>query len=196
MAFIEERLLDRVTYGFTGGPTFTTTRVALFSGIVARNAEQLRPKYRFRAPYEHIQQAHHDTVVASFMATMGALHGFRFKDWADYDATTEVLGTAVGGVDETMQLVKAYDFSTTTYSRIIKKPVTGTVQLYEDTVALASTVDTETGIVTFTSTVGKVITADYEFDVPVMFDSDTMEFNFASYRTHSTDIDLVEDLAA
>lgn len=194
--FIETSLLDRVTYGFTGGPTFTTTRVALFSGIVARNAEQLRPKYRYRAPYEHIQQAHHDIVIAAFMSTMGALHGFRFKDWADFSGTAEVLGTALGGVDETMQLVKAYDFGATTLSRIIKKPVTATVQLYEDAVPLASAVDTTTGIVTFTSTVGKVITADYEFDVPVMFDADSMEFNFASYRTHSTDIDLVEDLAA
>jgi len=194
--FIESRILDKVTYGFSGGPTFTVTRVALFSGIVARNAERMRPKYRYRAPYEHIQQVDHDAVIQAFMATMGPLYGFRFKDWADYEATGEVLGTAAGGAGETMQLVKAYDFGSGTLSRTIKKPVTGTVQLYEDAVALASTVNTTTGIVTFTSTAGKVITADFEFDVPVMFDSETMEFNFASYRTHSTDIDLVEDLVA
>jgi len=196
MSFIETALLDRVTYGFTGGPTWNTTRVGLFSGIVARNAERLLPLYRFNAPYENIQQEHHDTVIETYMACRGGLHGFRFKDWADYAMTAAILGTALGGVDETMQLTKTYTFGGIDTIRIIKKPVTGTVQLYEDAVALASTVDTTTGIVTFTSTTGKVITADCEFDVPVIFSGDTLGFNFANYRTHSIDIDLEEDLTA
>jgi len=196
MAFIEQALLDKVTYGFTGGPTFLTTRVNLLSGIVARNAERSRPLYIFNAPYENIQQVHHDVVIDAYNACLGGLHGFRFKDWADFALTIEVLGTALGGTDETMQLIKTYSFGGTDLVRTIVKPITGTISLFEDAVPLASTVDTTTGIVTFTSTVGKVITATGEFDVPVMFVDDALRFNFANYRTHSIDIDLMEDFTA
>ena len=196
MAFIETQLLDRVAYGFSGGPTFSTTRVKLFSGIVSRNAERSRPLHVYNAPYDAIHTDDHDIVLAAFNACQGGLHGFRFKDRADFTGTTETLGTALGGADETMQLIKTYTFGSESTERTIKKPVTGTVNLFEDAVPLASAVDTTTGIVTFTSTVGKVISATFEFDVPVMFDSDRMDFNFVNWAAHSTDIDLREDLSA
>ncbi len=194
--FIETALLDKVTYGFIGGPTWSTTRVPLHSGIVARNAERSNPLYRYTAPYENIEQAQHDDVIKAFNACLGGLHSFRFKDHADFELIAEVLGTAVGGTDETMQLIKTYTFGGTDLVRTIKKPVTGTLQLYEDGTPLASTMDTTTGIVTFTSTVSMVITADVEFDVPVMFSEDNMQFNFNNYRVHSIDINLEEDLNA
>jgi len=196
MAFIEALLLDKVTYGFVGGPTFATTKVELYSGIVARNAERSRPVYKYSAPYENIQQGDHDLMINAYNACLGGLYGFRFKDWADYTLTDEDIGTAVGGVDETMQLIKTYSFDTINTVRTIVKPVAGTISIEEDGSPLASTFDTTTGIVTFTSSAGKVITATGEFDVPVMFESDNLQFNFANYRTHSTDIGLNEDLTA
>ena len=196
MAFIETQLLSKVAYGFVGGASFSTTRVELFSGIVARNAERSLPLYRYSAPYDRIKPADHEVVVAAFNACLGGLHSFRFKDWADYSETAGVLGTAAGGAGETIQLVKVYTFGSTTLSRTIKKPVTGTVQLYEDAVALASSVDTTTGICTFTSSAGKVITADFEFDTPVMFSDDDLQFSFANWEAHSTDVNLMEDLSA
>lgn len=196
MAFIEERLLDKVTYGFSSGPGYLTTRVALYSGIVARNAERSLPLFLYNAPYQAIDPDDRGVVVAAFHACLGGLHGFRFKDWGDYELDAEVLGTAVGGAGETMQLIKTYSLGGTDLVRTIKKPVTGTIQLYENGTPLASTIDTTTGIVTFTSTAGQVITADVEFDVPVMFANDSMEFNYINYAHHSVDIDLMEDLKA
>jgi uncharacterized protein (TIGR02217 family) len=194
--FIETRLLDKVAYGFEGGPSFVTTKVNLFSGVVARNAERSTPLYLYNAPFNAINDGDHDIVIASFNACLGGLHSFRFKDWADFELDGETLGTAVGGAGETMQLIKTYSFGATDTVRTIKKPVTGTVQLYEDGTPLASSVDTTTGIVTFTSTVGKVITADAEFDVPVMFEEDKMPFSYFNWRLHSLDINLKEDLLA
>ena len=196
MAFIESTLLDRVAYGFSGGPTWLTTKVELFSGIVSRNAERSTPLYLYTAPYDAISTDNHAIVIAAYNACQGGLHGFRFKDRADYTGTTEIIGTAVGGAGETMQLIKTYTFGSQSTERTIKKPVTGSVSLFEDGTPLASTVDTTTGIVTFTSTAAKVITATYEFDVPVMFDSDALQFNFVNWAAHSTDIDLREDLSA
>ena len=196
MSFIETALLDRVAYGFTGGPTFLTTVAELFSGIDARNAERTRPLYTYNAPYDAIDTDNHDIVIAAFIACLGGLHGFRFKDRADFSATAEILGTAAGGADETMQLIKTYTFGSESVERTIVKPVSDNFQLYEDASPLASSLDTTTGIVTFTSTIGKVITADYEFDVPVRFNQDKLAFSFVNWAAHSTDIDLKEDWSA
>jgi len=196
MAFIETQLLSKVSYGFTGGATFLTTRVELYSGMVARNAERSLPLYVYNAPYDSIAPADHAVVVAAFNACLGGLHGFRFKDWADYQLTTENIGTAVGGTDETMQLIKTDTFGANNTVRNIKKPVSGTVNLFEDGSPLSSSVDTTTGIVTFTSSAGKVITATCEFDVPVMFANDSLQFSFVNWEAHSTDIELKEDLSA
>jgi len=196
MAFIETQLLSKVSYGLGSDPTFLTTRVALFSGIVARNAEMSLPLFEYNAPYQSIGEADHALLYAAFIACLGGLHSFRFKDWADYSGTLEVIGTAVGGVDETMQLIKSYTLGSTTTTRNIVKPVAGTISLFEDGVPLASTVDTTTGIVTFTSSAGKVITATYEFDVPVMFMNDRLQSNFNQWQSHSTDVQLIEDRSA
>lgn len=196
MSFIESRLLTRVAYGFTPTPTWNTTAVPLYSGFVSRNAERSLPLYLFTAPYINIQPEHRVLVINAFHAAMGRLHGFRFKDHTDFEGTTEVLGTAVGGADETMQLIKTYTFGSESVARTIKKPVTGTVSLFEDGSPLASSVDTTTGIVTFTSTVGKVITATYEFDVPVMFMDDDLQISFVEKNAHSAEVNLKEDLSA
>ena len=196
MAFIESQLLSKVSYGLGSEPTFLTTSVQLFSGIVARNAERSLPMYEYNAPYQSIGEADHAVLYAAFIACKGSLHGFRFKDWADYTGTLEVIGTAVGGVGETMQLIKTYTFGSGSTVRTIKKPVAGTVSLFEDGAPLASTFSTTTGIVTFTSSAAKVITATFQFDVPVFFMNDRLQSNFSQWQSHSTDVQLREDLSA
>ena len=194
--FIETLLLGKVAYGLESSPTFLTTKVHLYSGVVARNAERSMPLMAYNAPYQAISEADHAIIVAAFIACLAGVHSFRFKDWSDYTGTLEVLGTALGGAGEEMQLIKTYSLGVQDTIRNILKPVAGTVSLFEDGVPLASTVDTTTGIATFTSTVGKVITATYEFDVPVMFVNDNIPSNYDYWLRHSTDIDLLEDLIA
>lgn len=195
MSFIDSRLLDQLALGFTGGPTYLTTRVPLTSGKTARNAERSLPLYRFTAGYDRISRANHDLIIAAFNACLGGLHAFRFKDRADYQLDDVVIGTAVGGADETMQLVKPYTFGTETLERVITKPVSG-ITLTEDDVALAHTIDLATGIVTFTSTAGKVIRATGEFDVPVYFAEDLLAFTYQNLVAHSAQLVLEEDTTA
>ncbi|MFN7177769.1 MAG: DUF2460 domain-containing protein, partial [Thermaurantiacus sp.] len=74
-------------------------------------------------------------------------------------------------------------------SRLIAKPVTGTVKIYRGGVEATSgwTVNTATGLVTFTTapTSGVQVTADFEFDVPVRFDSDQMDITIETYQLGS-----------
>jgi uncharacterized protein (TIGR02217 family) len=72
--------------------------------------------------------------------------------------------------------------------RTITKPVAGTVHVYKDGVEQLSgwSVDVTTGIVTFTTApaAGVAITADFELDVPVRFDTDHMAVTIESFHLH------------
>lgn len=176
MAMIETRLLARVAYGTQGGPTWSTIRTGLRSGHTRRKARRSRPLYRFLVLYQNLSEEHHQDVLNAFNACRGGLHSFRLKDWSDYVATDELVAIAAGG-EESVQLQKAYTFGTETAIREIRKPVAGTVLLTADEAPLAATVDTTTGIVTFTATEGQVIRWSGEFDVPVMFEQDELLFS-------------------
>jgi uncharacterized protein (TIGR02217 family) len=81
--------------------------------------------------------------------------------------------------------------------RTINKPVAGTVLVAVGGVAQSSgwSVDTTTGIVTFTTAPanGAAVTAGFEFDVPVRFDSDLMDVTLDIERLGSiTSIPIVE----
>jgi uncharacterized protein (TIGR02217 family) len=71
-------------------------------------------------------------------------------------------------------------------TRLIAKPVAGTVKVYRDGVEAMSRwcIDTTTGLVTFgiAPAVGVQVTADFAFDVPVRFDSDQMDVTIETYQ--------------
>ena len=73
--------------------------------------------------------------------------------------------------------------------RAITKPVGGTVKVYLDSIEQASgwSVDTTTGLVTFDTppALGVEVAADFEFDVPVRFDTDHMAVTIETYQLHN-----------
>ena len=73
--------------------------------------------------------------------------------------------------------------------RTITKPVAGTVKMYLDGAEQLSgwSVDTTAGVVTFSTAPGPgvEITADFEFDVPVRFDTDHMAVTIETYQLHN-----------
>jgi uncharacterized protein (TIGR02217 family) len=120
-----------------------------------------------------------------FHAMMGRAHGFRFKDWNDFEAEDEWFGNG-DNVTVDFQLVKTYTVDTQSYQHTITKPVAGTIRVFLDGVekdegpgAGEWELDYTTGIVTMgtaPSAVGpEVLTWTGEFDVPVRFDDDDMK---------------------
>ena len=197
--FIEERLLDKVSYGFTGGPTWATTAYSLTSGKIARNAERSRPLHVYSAAYTLINPADRSVVVDAFNACLGRVYGFRFKDWADYLLIQEPQGTAEAG-SNVIQLQKAYTFGPTgqeiTTIRPIIKPVDGEMIILLDNVAVSATIDSTTGEAEFTAVGGEIIKAVGQFDVPVMFDDDGLRFSMENWEANSAQIGLTEDFTA
>ena len=93
--------------------------------------------------------------------------------------------------------MKRYASGAQSWTRAIAKPVTGTVRIALAGVEQPSgwSVDTATGVVTFSGApgAGVAITAGFEFDVPVRFDTDVLDVTLDLERLGSiTSIPLLE----
>jgi len=205
MAFHEVRFPDDISRGARGGPERRTQIVELASGDEERNASWANSRRRYDAAYGIRRADDLAAVVAFFEARNGRLYAFRWKDWADYKsclpsqmpaATDQTIGAGDGTTTD-FQLVKSYTSGAQTWTRTISKPVAGTVRIAIDGVDQASgwSVDTTTGIVRFATAPasGAAITAGFEFDVPVRFDTDTLDVTLDIERLGSiTSIPLIE----
>ena len=205
MAFHEVRFPDNISRGARGGPERRTQIVELASGDEERNASWADSRRRYDVAYGIRRADDLAAVVAFFEARNARLHGFRYKDWADYKsalpsqamtATDQQIGTGTGSL-QTFQLSKRYTSGAQAWVRTIAKPVSGTVRVALGMVEQLSgwTSDATTGVITFTTAPagGVIVRAGFEFDVPVRFDSDTLDVTLDFERLGSiTAIPLLE----
>ncbi|MBD8890145.1 DUF2460 domain-containing protein [Roseibium litorale] len=175
-----------VAQGASGGPERRTEIVELTSGFEERNTpwSDSRRSYDVGSGIRSADDL--ADVVAFFEARSGRLRGFRFKDWSDFkscrpsgtvSATDQFLGAA-DGVKTGFQLVKAYSSGARTWTRVISKPVAGTVQVAVGGVVQAGgwSVDTSSGLITFSAApAAGNVTAGFQFDVPCRFDTDLLQ---------------------
>ena len=129
--FHEVRFPDNIAYGATGGPEFATTVVVTGAGHEQRNVDWAEARGRWDVASGLKNQAQLDELIAFFRARKGKAYGFRFKDWTDYKATGQLIGTGDGAI-KTFQLVKRYPSGSVIEVRTITKPVAGTVHVYKD----------------------------------------------------------------
>ena len=185
--FHEVRFPDNIAYGATGGPEFATTVVVSGAGHEQRNVNWAEARGRWDVGSGLKDQARLDELIAFFRARKGRAYGFRFKDWTDYKATGQLLGTGDDARTQ-FQLVKHYPSGSVIEIRPVTKPVAGTVRIYQDAIEQLAgwSVDVTTGLITFTAApmVGVQITADFEFDVPVRFDTDHMAVTIETFGLH------------
>lgn len=178
----------RLAFGSGAGIERRTQITTLASGYEQRVNPwaQGRRRYLIGAGVRSLHDA--AELLAFFEAREGQLHGFRFKDFADFKsgavnaavaATDQLIGTG-DGARTVFQLTKAYGGVT----RTIRKPVSGTVKMaLNGVVTTAFSADPATGLVTFESApaVGVVVRAGFEFDTPVRFDSDRLDLTLEGF---------------
>lgn len=201
--FHEVQFPPTISAGAVGGPSWSTTVLTLASGFERRNINWSKSRAMYEVSHGVKTQAQIDELIAFFMARRGKAYGFRFKDWADYKVPNDggvrpTMMTTDGGTTTTFQLTKVYTDTAGSYTRTITKPVSGTLQVYSDGVLTASwSANYATGVVTLaaplSATTGKVITVQFEFDVPVRFDTDVMRSEIGTLDNHGwSQINLVE----
>lgn len=196
MGFHEVRFPANLSFGSVGGPERRTEVVTLVNGFEERNSPWAHSRRRYDAGVGMRSLDDVETLIAFFEARHGMLHGFRWKDWSDFRscvASAEVdyrdQMIAVGDdVTAQFQLMKTYRSGEHTYQRPILKPVQGTVKVGVAGDVLQEgvhfEVDEATGIVTFDHppNADREITAGFEFDVPVRFDTDHIQTSVASFK--------------
>ena len=185
MGFHEIQFPPDISYGSKGGPGFKTDIVTTDSGAEQRVSKWSTPRRSYDVAYGVKSLADMQRVITFYTARLGAAYGFRYKDHLDYTSsitgplfTPAFIDQQIGvgdGVKTTFQLIKTYNDGYITRQRTLTKPVAGTVLIGVGGAQQTSgwSVNTATGIVTFTNApaYGLVITAGYEFDVPVRFDA-------------------------
>jgi uncharacterized protein (TIGR02217 family) len=194
MAFHDIRFPTSLSFGALGGPERRTEIVTLANGFEERNTpwSQSRRRYDAGLGLRSLDDLHE--CLAFFEARMGQLHAFRWKDWADFQSskpsatpapTDQRLGTGDGTI-RTFQLRKGYSSGGVTTWRTITKPVPGTVRIAVAGQARTQgwTLDAATGLVTFATAPadGASVTAGFEFDVPVRFDTDAIRVQVSTFQ--------------
>ncbi len=184
-AFHEIRFPFAIGLGASGGPERRTEIVTLVSGREERNSPWANSRRRWDAGPGIASLDDIHTLLAFFEARRGRLHGFRFRDpldnrscapTAEPSPADQVLGTGDGGA-AAFQLVKHYASGAQSWTRIIAKPVEGSVRAAIDGAETPVTTDHTTGLITFDTppAPGAVITAGFAFECPVRFDTDRLD---------------------
>lgn len=196
MSFHEIRFPASLSFGSLGGPERRTDIVTLANGFEERNTPWAHSRRRYDAGLGMRSLDDVETLIAFFEARQGQMIGFRWKDWSDYksckasadvSATDQEIGTG-DGAEQRFQLSKSYLSGEVSYARPICKPVLGTVRVAVDGTELSEgtdfSINTATGEVTFVAVpdAGAVITAGFEFDVPVRFDTEWIPTSVASFQ--------------
>lgn len=196
MQFHDVRFPVTLSFGSVGGPERRTDVVTISNGFEERNAPWAHSRRRYDAGVGMRSLDDIDLMIAFFEARFGQLYAFRWKDWSDYRSTKpsqditptdQVLGSG-NGVQTDFSLLKVYQSGAHSYSRPIVKPVLETVRVAVDGVELSQgtdyNVDASTGIVSFSAAPASAaeITAGFEFDVPVRFDTDSIQTSVASFQ--------------
>ncbi len=165
------------------------------SGREQRNSRWADSRRRFNIGYgvKTVNDLH--AIIAFFEERRGRLHAFRFKDHTDFKsgmvtatptANDQVIGTGDGTTGQ-FQLSKKYGNGMRNFQRAITAPVSGTILIAVNGAPTTGFVaDTTTGLITFNPGnipgVATVITAGYEFDVPVRFDTDEISINLDHFQ--------------
>jgi uncharacterized protein (TIGR02217 family) len=207
MTFHEIRFPLPIALGASGGPERRTEIVTLGSGREERNSPWAMSRRRYNAGLGLRKLDDIHELIAFFEARHGRLHGFRWRDRADWksgapgEAITpldQALGTGDG--ERTLfPLVKTYVSGEASYTREIAKPVAGTLRVALDGAEREEgsdfTLDAATGLVSFAAApgAGVAVTAGFEFDVPVRFDTDFLDINLAAFEAGAVpDIPVIE----
>lgn len=205
MSFHMVRFPFPLSFGARGGPERQTDIVQLASGHESRNSHvsQSRRRYDVGAGIKSLDDLH--SLISFFEARHGQLYGFLFRDPMDFkscapqqaiSASDQIIGHGDG--DQThFDLVKIYGDDQAEYSRKIAYPDVASLIVESDDVPALASWDEQTRQLVFSSApaAGAVITAGFEFDVPVRFDMSQLDLALEGFGAgKAVNIPLIEVL--
>lgn len=193
--FIEERLLDSVSYGTVYGESFNTDVKVMRNKSESRNMQWSESQGVYTVVFDALLDEDRAKVMKVFRTCRGRGIGFRLKNWVDYKAKNEVLGVMTENT-QSFQLKITSSAGGYTTEKTIRKPVVGRVKVFADGVEVAAIIDYTKGIITVNAAIGSTISWSGEYDIPVRFDNDDIHWSVDAKTGNTfimgTDVDLVE----
>ena len=208
---------DNLSLGSRGGPGYLTSAHETRAGEDSAVSHWPQAKRRYNAKFALITHADVADLLKFYIARDGIANHFPFKDWSDYattasgtlhnpgDGTTSTTDVTIGvgdGSTTQFQLIKTYVSGSEFRNRTIRLPKTGTVKIavsgVTKTLGTDFTVDNTTGFVTFAvaPAIAAIVTAGFEFYVPVKFDKavdQVLQAQFEEFNAESLpDVPLKE----
>lgn len=198
----------KIARGAVGGPARNTSVKTNTSGKETRNSGLYNSRRQYDISSKGSSLDELAQITSFFEARRGRLFAFRFKDPMDNTSCQpsgipSAMDQEIGigdGVKTSFQLVKRYGDDKGEYVRRITKPALNTIMVAVAGVLKSNSdysVDYQTGIVTFNVAPanGTIISAGFEFDIPVRFDNDQLDFSLDGFGAgHLSTISLIEVL--
>lgn len=193
--FIEERLLDSVSYGTVYGEGFSTDLKIMRNKTESRNMQWSESRGTYTLVFNALLEEDRAKVMKVFRTCRGMGIGFRLKNWVDYKAKNETLGVMTDNTQSFQLKITSFAGGYTTI-KTIRKPVVGRVKVYADGDEVSADVDYTKGVITVTADIGSTISWSGEYDIPVRFDNDDIQWSVDAKTGDTfimgTDVDLVE----
>ena len=207
MSFHEVRFPPRLSFGSVGGPERMTDIVQISNGFEERATPWRHSRRRYDAGVAMRGLDDLEELIAFFEARQGQLYAFRWKDWSDYKSCRPsetpafddvIIGTGDGATTD-FRLSKLYQSGEHSYARPIHKPVDGSVLIGQQGDEFWEgqdySLDLTTGVVSFVRAPDPdvLVTAGFEFDVPVRFDTSAIRVSVSSFQAGEIpDVPVVE----
>ncbi len=196
MNFYEILFPDNISVGAVGGPSFATTISTTNNKNEVRSSNWSSGRNLYKINCNILSDSQIADLLSLFNICLGKAVGFRLKDYSDFIAISSIIATG-DGVIKIFQLVKQYNFGGYSYTKIIYKPVINSVKLYVNNVQIQTgfSIDFSTGIITFLQplAVGVLLTADFNFDVPVRFNADNLDIIYnGKNKSAIQNLELIE----
>lgn len=191
MAYIDAFLEPQASYGWQGGPTFSTRIVQMRNNRERRNADWAEARHSYSYSFENIERDEYRSIKRHHLVCRGMLHCFPFIDALDFEAESEAFAQG-DGVTKVFQLRKISTLDGISYTRncyvILKAAVTS------DGAPVAPTVDMRRGTVTFSvaPASGKILRWTGEHGVWVRFNQDDLPFSIPAFEMATGSVDLIE----
>jgi uncharacterized protein (TIGR02217 family) len=194
--FLNIRLPDDISYGAVGGPEFSTNITTLNNSSEHRNINWEYPRHSYTIGYDVLNHSMVKSLLSFFYITRGKAHSFLFKDWIDFEANNQSISqlpVATGDKNDDgkiFQLSKNYSIQDISYIRPIKKPVLGTLKIFDkDSKILEENKDYKcdyrTGVIKFTNKIPSDYSTTFEFNLQTRFDQDHCEFTLEKIQLYS-----------
>jgi uncharacterized protein (TIGR02217 family) len=163
-----------------GQPLFNTLIASSQSGRENRMATSDKPKSMYDLTGFRLSRAQFHELKCFFNARVGRKYAFRFRDNLDYHVNKEFI-TKSDGFAKIFYLQKNYKDKISPYIRKITKFYAKSLKVYaNESLVKVKIMDELTGKIELENkiTKGSIISADFEFDVIVRFNSDNIDYSF------------------